>query len=323
MHSKFRLAANSCFSGSHQGNSCMKLLTLTHFRYDPYNAAVIPAEYMTQSPVRADHHQSSLPSAYYASSPVAASVSPTNHAPYDVTPMAMSFTEGQTHYQSSTATMPPPLMTVTLPETGVLPSVYIPVSAPLYASTGSSSSCASSCAGSVGASTAVSALSISPAPSIHGFRYAVIKFKQETATFIAPFRTVVGETVVVEGDRGENIGVVQEISQAAPSFDVKSRILRKATDKDLAALSAQREREASAQQFTQTVASNLGLHATIEDVEYQFDLNKLTIFVRRSTKGGFVDFRKLQRSLFREFRCRIWCSYMDEVEAVENGPRCR
>jgi cell fate regulator YaaT (PSP1 superfamily) len=160
-------------------------------------------------------------------------------------------------------------------------------------------------------------------PRTPSVRYAVVRFKQETFTFIAPFRIAPGETVVVEGDRGENIGVVVEITQVVPGFEVTSRILRIATDKDMAALAAQRERELAVKKSVQSLSASIGLHATIEDVEYQFDLNKLTIFVRRSAKGGFVDFRKLQRSLFREFRCRIWCAYMDEVEAVENGPRTR
>jgi len=142
-------------------------------------------------------------------------------------------------------------------------------------------------------------------------------------TFVAPFRIVVGDTVVVEGDRGENIGTVQEITQVKPSFEVSNKVLRHATDKDLASLQSQRERENTALQVTQTMASSLGLHATVEDVEYQFDMNKLTIYVRRSAKNAFVDFRKLQRGLFREFRCRIWCAYMDEVEALETGPRSR
>jgi len=154
-------------------------------------------------------------------------------------------------------------------------------------------------------------------------RYAVIKFKQETVTFLAPFRVFVDDIVVVEGDRGENVGIVQEITQLKPSFALSSKILRKASDKDLAALRVQREKEQAALNMVQSLAASLNLHCTVEDVEYQFDMNKLTIFVRRSAKNAFVDFRKLQRGLFREFRCRIWCSYMDEVEAIEQGPRSR
>jgi len=247
-------------------NTCMKLLTRTHFRYDPYSAAVIPTEFASQSPQK---------------------LSGTSIVALSVSPPASPIAELRT-----TATCEPVSMSVSLPE--LMPTVNVR-----------------------------SALVVAPAPSVHGVRFAVVKFKQETATFIAPFRIVVGETVVVEGDRGENVGVVQEITQAQPSFDVTSRVIRRATDKDLATLQAQREREQATLKFTQSLASTLGLHASIEDVEYQFDLNKLTIFVRRSAKNGFVDFRKLQRSLFREYRCRIWCAYMDEVEAIENAPRSR
>ena len=156
-----------------------------------------------------------------------------------------------------------------------------------------------------------------------GPRFAVIKFKHETATFVAPFKISSGDIVVVEGDRGENIGTVAEIQKDAPAFAVAAKVLRRATEKDLSALKVQREREAAATLSTRAVAESLGLHGRVEDAEYQFDLNKLTIFVSRPAKTTFVDFRKLQRTLFREFRCRIWCSYMDEVEAAEAGPRTR
>jgi hypothetical protein len=156
-----------------------------------------------------------------------------------------------------------------------------------------------------------------------GPRYVIVQFKHESATFLAPFKISTGDIVVVEGDRGENIGTVAEIQKDAPHFTVSSKVLRRANEKDLAALKAQRERETAATLSTRALATSLGLHGRVEDAEYQFDLNKLTIFVSRPTKTTFVDFRKLQRTLFREFRCRIWCSYMDEIEAAEAGPRSR
>lgn len=155
-------------------------------------------------------------------------------------------------------------------------------------------------------------------------RYVVVQFKHDSMTFLAPFRVSVGDLVVVEGDRGENIGIVSVISKEAPtSFAVDRKILRRATEADTQALALQRDREAAAVRTTQAMAESLGLQGRVEDAEYQFDLNKLTIFVRRASKTGFVDFRKLQRGLFREFRCRIWCAYMDEVEAAEAGPRTK
>jgi cell fate regulator YaaT (PSP1 superfamily) len=147
-------------------------------------------------------------------------------------------------------------------------------------------------------------------------RYAVVYFKHDSLTFLAPFRVAVGDTVVVEGDRGENIGTIGEITKDPPAFDVTDKIIRRATDDDLNALAVQRQREAAVVRTTRAMAQSLGLRATIEDAEYQFDGNKLTIYVRRVSKNTFVDFRKLQRGLFREFRCRIWCAYMDEVEAA-------
>lgn len=154
-------------------------------------------------------------------------------------------------------------------------------------------------------------------------RFAIVRFKHESVTYLAPFRINVGDVVVVEGDRGENIGVVGEITQAVPSYDVPCRVVRRATERDLANLAQQRERESLAVKATQALANSLGLSAVIEDAEYQYDGQKLTVFVRRATRNAFVDFRKLQRGLFREFRCRIWCAYMDEVEAAEAGPRTR
>jgi len=154
-------------------------------------------------------------------------------------------------------------------------------------------------------------------------RFAIVRFKHESATFMAPFKISVGDLVVVEGDRGENIGIVADITKEKPTYNVHCSVLRRATEKDQSLLAVQRERETAAAQSTRALAESLGLHGRVEDAEYQFDLNKLTIFVRRPSKSTFVDFRKLQRTLFREFRCRIWCSYMDEVEAAEAAPRCR
>lgn len=148
-------------------------------------------------------------------------------------------------------------------------------------------------------------------------RYAIVQFKQESIMYVAPFRVTAGDTVVVEGDRGENIGVVSDVSTKKPSFAVSAKILRRATKKDLEALSAQRAKEALALKATRQLAESVGLNASVEDVELQFDMNKLTVYVRRASKNVFVDFRKLQRGLFREFRCRIWLAYMDEVEAAQ------
>ena len=151
--------------------------------------------------------------------------------------------------------------------------------------------------------------------------YAVVKFKYESFTYVAPFRVSRGDLVVVDGDRGVHCGTVSDVSTTTPPFPVSNRILRKATPKDRSTMQSVTEREKSALATVRRMAESSGLtNIRILDVEYQLDMNKLTIYFRAKTT--YIDFRKLQRGLFKEFRCRIWLSHMDEVEAIEKQ-HCR
>lgn len=153
--------------------------------------------------------------------------------------------------------------------------------------------------------------------SVSAPRYALVDFKQEAGIFLAPFRVSVGDRVIVDGDRGEHVGTVHSISTNKPvNFENSKKIVRRCTPEDLAALEAKTRREAAATRACQALVDTLGLNkVVVNDTEFQFDQQKLTIYVRRPSPKSFVDFRKLQRGLFREFRCRIWLAYMDEVEA--------
>jgi hypothetical protein len=157
-------------------------------------------------------------------------------------------------------------------------------------------------------------------------RYALVSFKQEKRVFLAPFRIAAGDHVVVEGDRGEQVGVVSDITINAPA-DAEScpRVLRRCTPEELRALEGQREKEAAALRKCRELASSLGIvsrnGAKVHDAEFQSDMSKITVYFSRPTPTTFVDFRKLQRGLFREFRCRIWLAYMDEVEDANDTAR--
>ena len=55
------------------------------------------------------------------------------------------------------------------------------------------------------------------------------------------------------------------------------------------------------------IADRIGVAGmTILDTELQFDGNKLIIYYTPANGASHVDFRGLQRALFREFGCRIW-----------------
>lgn len=149
-----------------------------------------------------------------------------------------------------------------------------------------------------------------PASSAPQPRFALVGFKHEASMFQAPFRVAVGDVVIVEADRGEHIGVVQSITTQAPSYNVPSRILRHANAFEVDAIDELTLKESKTTQAVQKLAESLGLGIRVVDTEFQLDQNKLTVFF---TSKVFVDFRKLQRGLFREFRCRIWLVNWAEV----------
>lgn len=174
-------------------------------------------------------------------------------------------------------------------------------------------------AAAVVAAPVVAAPAAAPALS---YRIVSVAFKQGSALFRAPFRLCEGDAVIVDGDRGEHIGTVKAVKSAVESEAivadptanvVKGRVIRRATAGDLEALAAKAAKEAAAIADVAKIAKDVRLNATIADVEYQFDNNKLTIYVERATSTTFVDFRKVQRTLFKMFHCRIWFVYMDEL----------
>lgn len=155
------------------------------------------------------------------------------------------------------------------------------------------------------------------------FRLVSISFKRGVATYRAPFRLCEGDVVIVEGDRGEHIGTVKSVMSASETerivlseteaSSIKGRIIRRASAADLEALAEKTTKETDVLASVNKAAKDVRLNATVVDVEYQFDNNKLTVYVERATSSTFVDFRKVQRVLYKMFHCRIWFVYMDEL----------
>jgi hypothetical protein len=152
------------------------------------------------------------------------------------------------------------------------------------------------------------------APKQH---YALIGFKHEASMYQAPFRVAVGDVVIVEADRGEHIGVVQSITTTQPGYNVPSRLVRHASQAEMALVDDLTMKEKKVTAGIQKLAESLGLGIRVVDTEFQMDNNKLTVFFSSKV---FVDFRKLQRSLFREYRCRIWLVNWAEVRPYTPVP---
>ncbi|RNF11091.1 uncharacterized protein Tco025E_06701 [Trypanosoma conorhini] len=143
-----------------------------------------------------------------------------------------------------------------------------------------------------------------------GFKYGVKKFQ-------APFSVKVGDALVTEGDRGEDLGFVKLVEPlSSKPNQTRVKVLRAATPEDLECHNAIAAKEKKALGTMCMLAWKVRCPAHIKDVMYQLDGRKITVIIARESRS-FVDFRRFQRAAFEVFRCRVWCAYLDEIVALE------
>jgi cell fate regulator YaaT (PSP1 superfamily) len=134
-----------------------------------------------------------------------------------------------------------------------------------------------------------------------------IQFKAQRKELFVNARALylrTGNYCVVQADRGEDMGLIISLAQAAPNdieADMKE-VLRHATDKDIELLEEIREKEKEALGVCQDKVTEHQLPMKLVDVEYQFDGNKITFYF---TSDGRIDFRELVKDLAGVFRTRI------------------
>jgi cell fate regulator YaaT (PSP1 superfamily) len=114
-----------------------------------------------------------------------------------------------------------------------------------------------------------------------------------------------GEYLVVQGERGEDMGkvakkVVRE--DVSPFFEKPLKIKRKATPEDLEKLKVNREKEKEALQTCRRLVLDRNMEMKVVDAEFQFDCNKITFFF---TADKRIDFRELVKELAGIYKTRI------------------
>ena len=118
-----------------------------------------------------------------------------------------------------------------------------------------------------------------------------------------PFK--VGDYVIVEADKGEDLGEVNQVgallSMKTKDQSLKS-ILRKPDKEDLLKLQENREKEKKAFKVCKEKIEKHGLIMKLVDVEYQFDGNKITFYFTAERR---VDFRDLVKDLAAQYKVRI------------------
>lgn len=141
-----------------------------------------------------------------------------------------------------------------------------------------------------------------------------------------------GRHVVVQADRGEDVGEVTAVGIVAERKCSSSggcatptperRVLRLAQDEEVARLDDLRKDEDRVRRETRALVAKHRLKMKVTEAEWQFDRNRLIIYFTAERR---VDFRELVRDLARTFRTRIELRQIgvrDEAALLGGVGRC-
>ncbi|KAG5494701.1 hypothetical protein JIQ42_02316 [Leishmania sp. Namibia] len=165
-----------------------------------------------------------------------------------------------------------------------------------------------------------------PWPAVHFCYVTHVEFKRgRLRRFSSPVTVKAGTYVIVPGDRGYDCGLVVQCALWNPhkkafEFDtVQSldpgvlqpgkfayimEVIRVATDEEVHRLHREHvSMERLALSTCREIADRLHLPMEVLDCEYQFDGTKICFFFDSS---DVIDFRQLNKELFRIFNARIW-----------------
>ncbi|KPK65607.1 MAG: hypothetical protein AMS21_04280 [Gemmatimonas sp. SG8_38_2] len=174
-------------------------------------------------------------------------------------------------------------------------------------------------------------MSKGPTPQFIEIRFKGKRSDFFTAHVIPPMR--VREYVVVEADRGQDLGIVVAAGELAKrkceacegcnqnSLPSK-RVLRRAAPVDVERAFGLRSEEDDIRQDVRKMVAEHRLKMKISDSEWQWDRNKLIIYF---TADKRVDFRVLVRNLAKKYRTRIELKQIgvrDEARRLDGVGRC-
>lgn len=149
----------------------------------------------------------------------------------------------------------------------------------------------------------------------------------------APLRTQ--EYVVVEADRGQDLGWVKRVVSADepceggcdhaghhPPVTPSMRVLRRAAPVDVERRMRLDDEERDARTRTRELVERHGLNMKVSEAEWQWDRNKLTVYFTAEKR---VDFRNLVKDMARTFKTRIELRQIgvrDEAKRLGGIGRC-
>ena len=139
--------------------------------------------------------------------------------------------------------------------------------------------------------------------------------------------------VIVEGDRGEDLGQVHAVGELAEkrfagvahgkaTGAATRRVMRLATRDEIKRALALTEENETTRRAAMAQVRALGLQMKLTDADWQWDRRKLTLFF---TADKRVDFRTLVRDLAATFKARIELKQIgvrDEAKRLDGVGRC-
>ena len=164
--------------------------------------------------------------------------------------------------------------------------------------------------------------------------FAEVRFKGTRQAYFAyaDLDLQPGLAVVVEADRGEDLGQVTALGAVAERKCTASggcatptpekKVLRLADDRDLSKAQLLREEEERVRGEARAIVQRHALNMKVTEAEWQLDRNKLLLYF---TADRRVDFRELVRDLARHFRTRIELRQIgvrDEAALLGGVGRC-
>ncbi len=167
---------------------------------------------------------------------------------------------------------------------------------------------------------------------MHGFAEVAFKSTRKDYFTYGDVDLMPGDRVVVEADRGEDVGEVTAVGRIAERKCSSSggcatpvpekRVIRVATEADEDRLARLRAEEDRVRLKAREIVRQHGLKMKVTEAEWQADRNKLLLYF---TADRRVDFRQLVRDLARAFRTRIELRQIgvrDEAALLGGVGRC-
>ena len=143
-----------------------------------------------------------------------------------------------------------------------------------------------------------------PGELLYEIEFKACRREYQLNTFSLELRE--GEWVIVQAERGEDMGSIHKIvernPESGPNPTKLKEILRQAIYDDHEKLAKNRDMETQSYDQCKELIRKHGLQMKLVDVEYQFDCNKMTFYF---TADERVDFRSLVKDLAAVYRTRI------------------